>query len=185
MSEPEKGHDLDAGVFDLDKWIDEIERPSVVVELYPHEDDYRRRVEEIEAQIPAAEKAGDERGIDDPSPEALLAQLDELRRERAARTLRVRVRQLTDAETRLAAMAAYKAGVKSEFGNVMWGLAAATVAPDYHGPLDVADVPTHFTGPQLVRLHQRDRSGQAMVTQLLNAVNGLMEGLPVPSSPER
>ena len=169
--------------FDLDAWIDDVDRPSVVVELYQHEAEFLRRVEEIEAQIPAAEKAGAERGIDQPSAEALYAQLDELKRERSQKALKVRVRQLTDGDTIRAAMAAKRAGVRGEGEILLWGLAAATVHPDYDGPLSADDVPPHFTGPQLIRLAKRDRSGAHMVKQLMDAANDLMKGgdVPVPS----
>lgn len=173
-----------AETFDVDSWIDDFTRPEMTVLLYPFEADYAKRVAEIEAQIPAAEKVTD-RGMDDPTPETLYAQLAELRAEREAKSLRVRVRQVTDADTVRAAIAAKKAGVTSEGDQLMWGLAAATVAPDYTGSLSADDVPPHFTGPQLIRLRDRDRTGLAMVQTLLAAVNTLMAGPPVPSSPER
>ena len=40
-----------------------------------------------------------------------------------------------------------------------------------------------FSPEQLRRLYARDRSGEAMWGQLVQAVNGLLAGLPVPSSP--
>jgi cellulose synthase/poly-beta-1,6-N-acetylglucosamine synthase-like glycosyltransferase len=169
---------------DIDAWIDDFTRPETTVLLYPFEADFAARVAEIEAQIPAAEKVTD-RGMDDPTPETLYAQLAELKAEREAKSLRVRVRQVTDAETVRAAMAAKKAGVESKADHLMWGLSVATVHPDYTGSLSAEDVPPHFTGPQLVRLRDRDRTGVQMVSTLLAAVNTLMAGPPVPSSPER
>jgi hypothetical protein len=175
----------DAERFSLDAWIDDYTRPETVVELYPFEADFAKRVAEIEAQIPAAEKNAD-RGMDDPTPETLWAQINELKAERAEKVLRVRVRQVLDADTLRAVAAAKKAGgVKDKGDELMYGLAAATVAPDYTGSLAAEDVPQHFTGPQLIRLRDRDRTGLQMVQTLLAAVNGLMAGPPVPSSPER
>lgn len=180
MSKDTQGDAYDAETFSLDDWIDQIQRPEITVELYPHDADYRRRVRAIEKQIPAAEKVTD-RGMDDPTPEQLLMQLDELKRERSERALRVRLRQVTDADATHAALAARKAKVTDPADLMMWGLSTATVRPDYAGPLDAKDVPPHFTGPQLCRLRDRDRSGADMVAQLIQAANGLMEGLPVPS----
>ena len=93
MSTTDDGANFDAGTIDLDAWIDEVVRPEVTVELYPYEVDYARRVAEIEAKIPAAEASTPEtRGIDDPSLEALAAQVAELREERAKSALRVHLR---------------------------------------------------------------------------------------------
>lgn len=174
----------DAERFDVDAWIDDYARPETTVLLYPFEADFAARLAALEAQIPAAEKNAD-RGMDDPTPETLYAQIVELKAERDAKALRVRVRQVLPAEAARAAIAAKKAGVTGEPDNLMWGLACATVAPDYTGSLSADDVPTHFTGPQLIRLRDRDRTGLQMVQTLLAAVNGLMAGPPVPSSPER
>ena len=174
----------DAERFSLDSWIDDVVRPETTVLLYPFEADFARRVAAIEVQIPAAEKATD-RGMDDPTPEVLYAQIQELQAERDAKALHVRVRQVTDTDTARTAIAAKKAKVETDGDRLMWGLAAATVAPDYTGSLSADDVPSHFTGPQLIRLRDRDRTGLQMVSTLLAAVNGLMAGPPVPSSPER
>lgn len=175
---------IDPESFDVDAWIDGTTRPETTVLLYPFEADFTRRVAALEARIPAAE-ATEDRGINEPDPEALWAQLAELRAEREATALRVRVRQLTDPDTVRAAIAAKKAGVEGEADQLMWGLAAATVAPGYTGSMSAEDVPQHFTGPQLIRLRDRDRAGAQMVATLLDAVNELMAGPPVPSSPER
>ena len=184
MSTNPAGDLNDAETFDVDSWIDDVVRPETTVLLYPFEADFARRVSAIEVQIPAAEKATD-RGMDDPTPEVLFAQIQELRAERDAKALHVRVRQVTDADTARSAIAAKKAKVETDGDRLMWGLAAATVAPDYTGSLSADDVPPHFTGPQLIRLRDRDRTGLQMVSTLLTAVNGLMAGPPVPSSPER
>lgn len=182
---PHDGADFDVTAFDLDAWIDDIERPSVVVELYPFEAQYQDEVAKIEAQIQAAEKAGDEdRGLDEETASTLLARLDEMRRERSERALRVRVRQLIDADIVKAVKAAKKANAsEDEVG--LWTIAAATVHPDYDGPLSADEVPQHFTARQLYKMGHRDRSGAAMVAQLAAAANSLVVGPPVPSSPER
>ena len=164
------GANLDASTFDLDAWIDDVVRPEITVELYPFEPEYAAKVAAIEAQMPAAEAATD-RGMDDASPESLLAQLADLRAERDRTTVRVRVRQILDAEIVAAAQAAKAAGV-DPLDATLWPIAAACVEPA-------------FTGEQLARLARRDRSGNAMVGQLIAAVNGLLRAVPVPSSPGR
>lgn len=179
------GADLDASTFDLDKWIDDIDRPSVVVELYPNEAEYQRRIAEIEAALPAAEKSSpDSRGIGDATPETLMAEFEALRAERERSIIRVRVRQLIDVDILNATKAAKKAGAKAEQVG-LWTIAAATVHPDYEGSLSAEDVPQHFTAEQLYRMGHRNRSGAAMVAQLADAANSLVTGLPVPSSPGR
>ena len=42
--------------FDLDAWIDGVERPTITVDLFPFEDEFAARVADIEAKIDAAEK---------------------------------------------------------------------------------------------------------------------------------
>lgn len=176
-----EGRDFDAATFDLDEWIDGIVRPSVVVELYPYEDDYLRRLAALDERLSAVEAAGDaDRGMDDDTVETIAAQIESLRTERDAHTLRVRVRQLTQAEFILAAAKAKKAKAP-EREWLLWQVAAMTVAPDYDGDLDGEDVPQHFTGPQLKRLLRRNRAGEVMVGRLIEAGNDLMKGLPVPS----
>lgn len=182
-STPYDGADLRPETIDLDAWIDGVERPSVVVELYPYEAEYQAKVAEIEAKIQAAEKVSDEdRGMDEASAAVLLAQVEEMRRERSERALRVRVRQLIDADIVKAVKAAKKAGAPDDQVG-LWTIAAATVHPDYDGPLNAEDVPQHFTAEQLYRMGHRDRSGAAMVAQLNQAANSLLasSALPVPS----
>ena len=162
---------MDAASFDLDAWIDDVVRPEIMIELYPFETDFAAKVAAIEAQIPAAEASTPEmRGLDDPSPESLSAQLAVLRAERSRTALKVRVRQLTDTEIADTIKAAVAAGEGGPETINLWHIAAACVEPA-------------FTVDQLKRLGARDRSGESMVTQLLGAVWGLMGGLPVPSSP--
>lgn len=181
MSTTPDGANLDPATVDLDAWIDKAERPEVTVELYPHEAAYQKRVAELEALIEKAEKVSPEnRGIDDPSPEGILAQIDALRAERSQSALRVRLRQMTKADLTLVAVKFTKAGLP-EADRLLYNIAAHTVAPDYDGPLDALDVPQHFTLAQLKRLQKRDLSGEAMVRQLLDAINMLAVGLPVPS----
>lgn len=164
----ESGANLDASTFDLDRWIDDVVRPEVTVELYPYEADYAAKVAAIEAQIPAAEKlSADDRGIDEASADQLHAQLSELRAERSRSALKVRVRQLTDDEITGALSAAKSAGAPED-EHKWWILAAACITPA-------------FTPDQIKRLRARDRSGQDMVDQLALAVAGLQRGLPVPS----
>lgn len=159
---------LDASTFDLDSWIDGIVRPEITVELYPHEVEFGLRVKAIQDQIPAAEKTRPEdRGLDDPSPEQLLAQIQELKAERTARALRVRVSQLTDDEIVAATRAAVEAKA-TEKDAPLYVVAAACVEPA-------------FTVEQLKKLRGRDRSGANMVTQLIRALNTVNAGLPVPS----
>lgn len=162
------GANLDASTFDLDAWIDDVVRPEVTVELYPYEAVYQQKVAAIEAQIPAAERVTPEnRGMDDASPEQLLVQLEELRAERSRTALKVRVRQITKKEISLAVLAGKESG-DAEADWYLWSVAAACVEPA-------------FTAAQLRRLRDRDVSGESMVAQLVAAINGLMEGLPVPS----
>ena len=161
----------DAEAFNVDSWIDDVVRPETTVLLYPFEADFAKRVAAIEAQIPAAEKATD-RGMDDPTPEVLFAQIQELRTERDAKAKRARVRQLTSAEIAAVAKSAVEAGVTEPRIVDLWVVAAACLEPI-------------FTPEQLERLRKRDRSGESMVAQLVATVNGLMAGPPVPSSPER
>lgn len=166
------GTNLDAGTFDLDKWIDGFERPQMTVTLYPFEATFEARVAEIEKAMAKAEATKDEdRGLDDPSPAALLAQMEELNAERDKTALRVLLQQPTDVEIAEALYAAERAKAPED-ERYLWGVAAACVEPT-------------FTGEQLHRLMKRDRSGEGMVIQLHVAVNQLMEGLPVPSSPGR
>lgn len=159
---------LDASKFNLDEWIDGVVRPEITVELYPHEVEFLLRVKAIQDQIPAAEKVSPEnRGLDDATPEQLLAQVQALKAERAARALRVRVRQLIDEEIVEATKAATKAKA-SESDAPLYVVAAACVEPK-------------FTVAQLKKLRGRDRSGANMVTQLIRALNTVNAGLPVPS----
>lgn len=160
---------FDPSTFDLDAWIDDVQRPEVVVPLYQNDAEYRRRVAEIEAQIPAAEKSGPEdRGLDEAAPEQLAAMLADLRAERERTALRVRVRQITDAEATGIILRAQKAGADATVVG-FWIVAEACVEPT-------------FTVDQLKRLHGRDVSGEAQVNRLVAAVNSLRtDGLPVPS----
>lgn len=171
-STPRDGAALDATTFDLDAWIDGDVRPEVTVDLYPHEFEYLQKVAAIEAKLPAAEKtAPANRGLDDPSPEALLAELHELREARAASALKVRVRQMTREEIAATLRAALEAEApKEDF--TLWLAAEASVAPK-------------FTVAQLKRLRARDLSGESQVNQLITAADDLTRVLPVPSSPER
>lgn len=160
------GENLDASTFDLDGWIDGVVRPEITVELYPNEVEFATRVKAIQDQIPAAEKTTD-RGMDDPSPEQLFLMIQELKAERAATALKVRVRQLLDDEMVAAAEEAVKAKA-SERDAPLYVIAAACVEPA-------------FTVDQLKRLRGRDRSGEGMVRQLIGTINILNSGLPVPS----
>lgn len=164
---PDPPEALDASTFDIDAWIDDVVRPEITVELYPHEFEFARAVAEIEQQIPAAEKATD-RGLDDPTPESLMSRLADLKAERSAKALKVRVRQITDAEIAETSKAAVEAGVTDPRLINLWVISSACVSPT-------------FTPDQLERLRTRDRSGESMVFQLLEAINALAAGLPVPS----
>jgi len=159
---------MDSATFDLDAWVDGIVRPEVVVELYPYELDYAAKVAAIEAAIPAAEKVDpDNRGMDEPSAEQLLAQIVELKAERSRTALKVTVAQITNKEIAATRAQAKKDGLDEEATQLAL-IAAACVAPD-------------FTVAQLERLRTRDRSGEQMVAQLQVAVVSLLAGLPVPS----
>jgi len=165
---PDPSAALDASVFDVDKWIDGVIRPEVVVELYPYELDFAAKVSAIEAQIPAAEKVtAENRGMDEASAEQLLAQIEELKAERSRTALKVTVAQITNKEIVEVRKAAKADGLDEE-GTQLALIAAACVAPD-------------FTTAQLERLRTRDRSGEQMVAQLQVAVVSLLAGLPVPS----
>lgn len=166
---PELADALDAESFDIDAWIDDVERPTVTVELYPREAEYAAEVAKIEALIPKVEKVKPEdRGANDVSPEALLARLEELREARAKEALRVEVRQVLNAELAEIRDAFEARGESGPDDLNLWIVSAATVKP-------------HFTAAQLGRLRGRDRSGEHMVGQLLVAVIELQRGLPVPS----
>lgn len=167
MTTTPEGANLDPATVDLDAWIDEVERPEVTVELYPREAAYRARLAELEAMVERAEDDPAKRGMDDPSPEAILAQIEDLRAERARTALRVRLRQPLQAEFVDAAVRAKRAKVAQKDW-VFWQIQTAIVEPA-------------FSPEQLRRLHSRDRSGEAMWGQLVQAVEGLMAGLPVPS----
>lgn len=167
MSTTPDGANLDPATVDLDAWIDEVERPEVTVELYPREIAYQKRLAELEALVEKVSDDPEKRGIDDPSPEGILAQIEELRAERARTALRVRLRQPLQAEFVDAAVRAKKAGAPQREW-LFWQIATAIVEPE-------------FSPQQLRRLYARDRSGEAMWGQLVQAVNGLMAGLPVPS----
>ena len=162
------GANLDAATFDLDAWIDDVVRPEVTVELYPYDIDFGIKVKAIQDQIPAAEKVtAENRGLDDPAPEQLLAQIQELKAERSRTALRVRVKQLTTAEMAEAAAEASNANATPKDAP-LYVIAAACVEPT-------------FTAEQLKRLRARDRSGEGMIDQLIAAFNTLSLGLPVPS----
>lgn len=167
MSTTPDGANLDPATVDLDAWIDEVERPEVTVELYPREVAYQARLAELEALVDQVEEDPAKRGLDDPSPEAILAQIDELRAERSRTALRVRLRQPLQAEFIDAAVRAKKAKAPQRDW-LFWQIATAIVEPE-------------FSPEQLRRLYARDRSGEAMWGQLVQAVNDLMRGLPVPS----
>ena len=154
--------------FDLDAWIDGVERPTITVDLYPHEAQFAARVARIEEQIEAAEKvAAENRGMDDDTPETLAAQLDELRREREESTVHVKVWQLTRKES-IAVLRAYKERDGGPDDSDLWMVAASCVEPT-------------FTAAQLERLRNRDRSGEEMYAQLHAATMQVLQGLPVPS----
>lgn len=159
---------LDASSFDLDGWIDGQVRPEITVELYPHEVEFGLRLKAIQDRIPGAEKTRPEdRGLEDPSPEQLLAMVQELKAERAEKALRVRVRQLLDDEIVAAARDASEAKATPKVAP-LYIVAAACVEPA-------------FTVEQLIRLKDRDRSGENMIAQLTRTLNILNAGLPVPS----
>ena len=159
---------LDPSTFDVDGWIDGVTRPEITVELYPHEIEFARRLKALQDQIPAAEKASPEnRGLDDATPEQLLVQIQELKAERTAKAMRVRVRQLVDEELVAAAKSAVD-GKVSEKEAVLFLVSAACVEPA-------------LSVEQLKRLSARDKSGEGMVRQLIATVTQLQAGLPVPS----
>ena len=165
------GSNLDANSFDVDAWIDGVVRPEVTVSLYPNEPEYTARLKEITDQIPAAEKTSPEnRGLDDPTPESLRAQVAELTAEFEAAALKVRVQQRTTIERGETLDAAITAGVKDEQEITAWLLSAACVEPK-------------LTPDQILRLLRRDESGESMVLQLIAAADSLDSGLSAPFSP--
>jgi hypothetical protein len=183
--QPEPGSNLDADVFDLDAWIDGIERPQLVVSLYPYEAMHEAKVDQIEKALARAERTQEgDRGLDEPSVNQLMAQMEAVTAERERMALRVTVQQPTDielAEGVIAAQKAHAAGVGTPADDYLWGIAASIVSVQQPGK----DPGPPFTGDQLYRLRTRDRSGEYMVIQLQAACDQLMEPLPVPSSPER
>jgi len=165
------GSNLDTASFDLDSWIDDVVRPEVTVFLYPNKAQFEARLKAIEDQIPAAEKSSpDDRGLDDPSPESLRAQVAELAAERDASALPVRVQQRTKLERGETLAAAHAAGVQDPETTTAWLLAAACVEPA-------------FTPEQILRLLHRDDSGEQMVLDLIAAVDSLDSGLSAPFFP--
>lgn len=165
MSTEQNPADIDPETFDLDGWIDGVVRPETTVPLYVNDREYAEQVARIEALIPLAEKTKPEdRGLDDPSPESLAAELADLRAAREATAVKVRVRQLTRTEQR----ELLAAGGDDPLDTTLHILAAAIVEPA-------------FTPAQLRRLYERDQSGEAMVDQITGAVLALGNGLPVPS----
>lgn len=176
---PELHEAMDAESFDVDAWIDDVVRPEVTVELYPREAEYLAKVTEIEKKVKAAEKVkSEDRGLEDASPEALLAQIEELRAQRSAEALKVRVRQVLDLEL-AEVMDAFRH--RDEVDRDGYDPASATVADSSLWIVSAACVSPTFTPAQLERLRKRDRSGEGMVTQLVIAVAQLQQGLPVPS----
>ena len=162
---------LDPATFDIDAWINGVERPEVTVLLYPYDVDYQAKVAAIEQAMAAAEKVDpSNRGLDEASAEQLRLQLAELRAHRESSALPVRVRQLLDTEIAAVRRKAEAAGTKDAVGVNHWVVAEACVEPK-------------FTPDQLGRLRARDRSGEHMVAQLTAAVVELTRGLPVPFSP--
>jgi DNA-binding transcriptional regulator YdaS (Cro superfamily) len=178
MSAPEPASNLDANVFDIDAWIDGIERPQLVVTLYPYEAMHEAKVAQIEKALARAERTQEgDRGLDEPSVNQLMAQMDAINAERERMALRVTVQQPTDVELADGVIAWQKARradgtAYPESDAYLWSIATACVTPK-------------FTGEQLYKLRTRDRSGEYMVIQLQAACDQLMEPLPVPSSPER
>lgn len=183
MTEQTDGAQLDAEDFDLDAWIDGTKRPETTVTLYPNDVEYIRRVRDLERRLGQAEKVAPEnRGMDDPTPETIAAELDELRAEREAGGLRVRLRQITKAENLKAIAKAKKPGKDISPQQALYVvISKMTVHPSYDGPLDADDVPPHFSPRQLERLYKRDASGEAMFQQLMTAADQLIAGLPTPS----
>jgi plasmid stability protein len=169
MSKKADGGNLDASTFDVDAWIDAKVRPEVTVKLYPNDDEFAARAKAIEDQILIAEQTKPEdRGLDNPSPEALAARLVELRAEREATALAVRIRQVTRVEHNEAVKDGSDAGLEG-LDLALHALAEACVEPA-------------FTPEQLRRLCRRDVSGERMVNQLAEAAANLRDGVPIPFS---
>lgn len=165
MSTKPNPADIDPETFDLDAWIDGVVRPETTVNLYANDHEYAAEAARIEALIPVAEKTKPEdRGLDDPSPESLAAELADLRAAREETALKVRIRQLRKAEM----VDLIRAGGSDNVETTLTIVAAATIEPA-------------FTAAQLRRLFERDQSGEAMVNHLTAAVLALGNGLPVPS----
>jgi hypothetical protein len=165
------GSNLDPNSFDVDSWIDGVVRPEVTVPLYPHDAEFAARLKAVTDLIPAAEKTNPEdRGLDDPTPEALRLQVAEITAEREASALRVRVQQRTKLERGETLAEALRAGVQDKETTTAWLLSAACVEPK-------------FTPDQILRLLHRDDSGEQMVLQLIRAVDSLDGGLTPPFSP--
>lgn len=162
------GAELDPETFDVDQWIDGVVRPETTIALYPNDAHFQAEVARIEAQIPAAEKTKPEnRGLGDPSPETLQAQLSQLREEREATALHVRIRQLRKAE--MTDLIRATAGEDVEALDITLAIVSAAL------------VEPKFSPAQLRRLYERDISGEAMVDQMLGALYAMGSSIPVPS----
>lgn len=182
MTEQPDGANLSASTFDLDAWIDDISRAEVTVTLHPNDAMFMRRLRDLEQRMAKAEKASGDLGLDDETTATIQAEFDALRAERDAEGVDVRLREITKAEAVLAVAKVKPANRDVTPDEALDAtISAMTVAPGYDGPLDADEVPPHFTPQQLRRMRRRGPQGEAMYFQLVEASNGLTQGLPTPS----
>lgn len=183
----------DPAAFDLDAWIDGVQRPTRDVHLYApnpaHQDRYRTLAGQraaLEAQLALARAAGEdaERGITDATPQALREQLAtverglrELQEEMDAAALVVTLEQRTHEEIKAAGARAAAAGVEPD-ERYLWAIAEAITAMAAAG----RPVPS-FTPAQLARLKARDTTGEGHVELLQLRLNELCARPSVPSWP--
>jgi len=175
MTDLPKIEEPDPNQFDIDAWIDDVERPHVVAVLHTRDHEFGTRLNELDEKMKTARNMKDtDRGLDDPTPESVMAELTALRAERERTARRVKVWQLTQAEIAAVAARAAQAGVTDPKVTGLWVLSAATADPT------VPDSTPTFTPAQLQRLQRRDVTGERMVDELLAAFSKAEAGLTVP-----
>ena len=160
---------FDAASFDVDAYIAGLKPNEVTIPLYPRDAEFRARLAELEAQAKAAEEttAGN-RGMDDASPEQVMLLIQELREERKASAVPIRLRELRDREVADIAKAAVQAGASAEDAN-LHVLSAHLVEPK-------------FSPEQLKSLRDANREGESLVAAMMAAVIELRQGVDAPFS---
>lgn len=167
---PKKRTARDPSRFDLGAFLTRGPRTETVY-LYPRDDEYAKRLAELERQGVAAERMPEgNRGLDDPSPEQVLLQVEELKAERQASAVPITIRALRDVECAEVGERAAASGVKDP-RQVGWWLLAEAIEDKTWTPETVE------------KLAVRDREGEALVAQMIAAYNEVMAGPSAPFSP--